>query len=94
MNLLVSGAMLLTLISIAIEIAVSPVLDWRDIVSLALTASAVGLALAGTVRDAVAIGARAGSLEHRSMLARRVYRDHLFCLAAIGSVIVLQLTVR
>jgi hypothetical protein len=94
MNFVVSGVMLVTLASIAVEIAADRVPYWRAIASLVLAASAVALAMGRTVRNAAAIGSREGSPEHRSTLARRVYRDHLFCFAAIMGVIVLQLAAR
>jgi hypothetical protein len=89
MNVLVAAAMLFTLAAIGVEVAGRR--DVLDLASLALAASAVGLAMGRTVPNAVAIGRREGSVEQRSALARRVYRDHVFCFAAMISVLVLQL---
>jgi hypothetical protein len=94
MNRLVPVAMLFTLVSIAVEIALRQVPLAVSIASLALAASAVGLAMWRTVRNAVAIGRGEGSVEHRSSLARRVYGDHVYCFAAMACVILLQLAVR
>jgi hypothetical protein len=44
-----------------------------------------------TVPNAVRLGAGTGATAERTRLARSIYRDHLLCLAAIASVLVLQL---
>jgi len=92
MNRLVSVAMLVTILSIVIEIAQGATSLWLSVSSLLLLLSAVGLALARTFRNAATLGRGAGTPEFRSSLARMIYRDHLFCLGAIVLVIGLQLT--
>ena len=91
MNRLVSATMLVTLLSVAIEIARGEGALWLSAISLLLLLGAIGLALARTFRSAATLGRGAGTPEFRSDLARRIYRDHLCCLAAIVLVIVLQL---
>jgi hypothetical protein len=91
MNRLVSVAMLLTLVSIVVEIAEGAGPLWRSVVSLLLLLVAIGLALGRTFRNAATLGRGAGTPEFRSGLARLIYRDHLSCLAAIVLVIGLQL---
>ena len=91
MNRLVSLAMLVTVVSIAIEIAqgLGPV--WLPVVSLLFVLGAIGLALARTFRNAATLGRGVGTPEFRSRLARLIYRDHLSCLVAMVVVIGLQL---
>ena len=94
MNRLISIVMVLTIAAVIAEIVESrdpPWLEWSSLVSVL---SAVGLAASRTVRNAVALGRRSDTLEHQSRLARLIYRDHLFCLAAIGLLAVLQLAAR
>jgi hypothetical protein len=59
--------------------------------SLALSVSAIVVAGARTVPSAVRLGLRGDTAEVQSRLARSVLGQHLFCFAAIGSMIVLQL---
>jgi hypothetical protein len=60
---------------------------------LALSLFAIGLAGARIVRNAKALAGGNGTQEARSGLARRIYRDHLWCLAAMTAVTCLQLLV-
>jgi hypothetical protein len=91
MNRLVSAAMLVTLLSIVIEIAEGATPLWSSVISLLLLLGAMSLALMRTFRNAATLGRSAGTAEFRSRLARMIYRDHLFCLCAIVLVIGLQL---
>ena len=91
MNRLVSAAMLVTLLAIVIEIAKGTTTPWLSAISLLFLLGAIGLALARTFRNAATLGRGAGTPEFRSQLARAIYGDHLFCLAAIVLVIGLQL---
>jgi hypothetical protein len=94
MNRLVSIVMVLTLGVLVAEILENRNPPWLEWGSLACAASAVGLAAVRTVRNAVTLGAGSGSAEERSALARAIWRDHLFCLAAIVSTTVLQIAAR
>ena len=91
MNRLISAVMLLTLLAIGVEIAQGANPRWIGWVSLLVAASAIALAARRTVRNAVRLGAAQDSLEIRSRLARIVYRDHLYCFAAMILVTGLQL---
>ena len=91
MNRFVSLAMLATLSALVAEIVEGTYPAWLCWSSLALALSAIGLASARTFRNARVLGAGAGSPEHRSALARAIYRDHRYCLAAISLVVALQL---
>lgn len=92
MNFLVSGVMGLTLLAIAFEIARGEQPWWIGWGSLAATLSAVGLALTRTVRNAVRLGLSNDTVNVRTRLARTIYGDHVYCLAAMASVVGLQLS--
>jgi hypothetical protein len=88
MNRLVATAMVATLAAIVAQLATGDAPAWVGWASLALTLAAVATAAARTVPTAVRIGAGEGTLAD----ARAVLRQHLFCLAAIGAALVLQLS--
>jgi hypothetical protein len=93
MNRLVALAMLVTLASLIGEWARNDVRAWVAPASLALTAIGVGLAGARTVRNAVRLGTGADTPEQQSALARSILRDHIVCIVAIASALILQLAV-
>jgi len=91
MNRLVAAAMLGTLAAIVAQLVRGDGPAWTGWASLALAVSAVGLAAARTVPNAVRLGSRADPAAKREELARSVLRDHLLCLGAIASVLAIQL---
>jgi hypothetical protein len=91
MGQLVGAVMLYTLSAIAIELARGDRPLWRAALCLALAGGAIGLALGRTVRNAVRLGAGQGAPARRAQLARQIYHDHLYCLAAMTTVTALQL---
>jgi hypothetical protein len=91
MNRLIAAVMVATLAAIVVEIAGDDVRPWVAWASLALAGAAIVLAGARTVPNAVRLGAGTGATAERTRLARSIYRDHLLCLTAIASVLVLQL---
>ena len=90
MNRLVAGAMLVTVAALIGEIVAADVRQWSAIASLLLTGTAVAVAAARTVRTAVRLGNQAETAEVQSTMARTIYRDHLMCLAAVGTTVILQ----
>ncbi len=92
MNRLITVVMGLTIISIVVEI-VSGAPWWVGWISLAAALSGIGRAATRTVPDAVRLGRAIDPIDVQSRLAHSVYRDHLFCLAAMVLVVALQLTV-
>ena len=88
MNRLVATAMVATLAAIVVQIAHGDAPAWVGWASLALTLSAVATAATRTVPAAVRLGAGGGTVAD----ARRILRQHLFCLAAIGAVLAVQLS--
>src|SRR4029077_19626832 len=87
MNRFVSVVMIAVLCALVTEIVENENAPWLAWGSLACAASAIGLAAVRTVRNAMKLGRGSGTAEERSQLARTIYRDHLFCLAAIGLLI-------
>jgi len=74
-----------------VEIARDDVPSWLSWTSLVLAAIAILTALIRTVPSAVRLGRRSDPAAAQSALARSIWRDHVLCLAAIGSLVVLQL---
>jgi len=91
MNRLIAVVMVATIAAIVVQLGGDDAPDWVAAASLALTLVAVGLAGAHTVPGARRLGARRDDQAVQSRLARSILRDHLVCLAAIASVLVLQL---
>lgn len=91
MNRLVALTMLLTLWVIIAEIVLNLDRQWTEWISLAAAASAIGLARARTVPNAMRLGRATDSPGEQTRLARAIYRDHIYCLAAIVVLLVLQL---
>jgi hypothetical protein len=91
MNRLVGVVMAFTLLAIVAEIVSFSVPWWVSWTSLAAALAAVGLARLRTMPNAMRLGRASEAREVLSRLARAVYRDHLFCLGAMASVLALQL---
>jgi hypothetical protein len=92
MNRLIALVMVLTLLAIIAEIVQRAGHWWIAWISLACAASAIGLARARTVPNAMRLGRDADSSETQTRLARAIYRDHLYCLAAMIVLLALQLS--
>ena len=92
MNRLISVVMALTVVAIGVEIAGGAYPWWISWPSLLLGVSAMGLAGARTIPNAVRLGQARDPLDVQTRLARAVYRDHLYCLAAMSAVVALQLS--
>jgi hypothetical protein len=91
MNRLIAVVMLLTVLIIVIEIVFGAYHWWIEWISLVAAVSAIGLARFRTIPNASRLGKASDSPEEQSRLARRIYKDHLYCLAAMTLVLVLQL---
>ena len=91
MNRLIATMMIATLVAIGVQIAGDDAPHWVGWTSLACAGSAILLAAGRTFPSAVRLGARADPIDVQSRLARSICRDHLVCLAAIGSVLAVQL---
>ena len=91
MNRLIAATMLATTAAVGVQIARGDAPRWAGWASLALVLAPVALASVRTVPDAVRLGARGESTDRQSARARSICRDHLLCLAAITSLLVVQL---
>ena len=91
MNRIVAAVMLATLAAIVAQLAADDAPDWVGWTSLALVASAVGLAAGHTVPAAVRLGRRGDPLEDQARLSRSIFRDHVVCLTLVATTLALQL---
>lgn len=91
MNRLIALVMLATVVAVGVQIARGDAPRWVGWASLALAGSATLLAAGHTVPSAARLGGRTDTVDVQSRLARSICRDHLACLAAIASVLVVQL---
>ncbi|HLI66372.1 MAG TPA: hypothetical protein VKU90_08405 [Caulobacteraceae bacterium] len=91
MGRLITVVMALTVLCIAVQIARRSAPWWIAWPSLAAALTGIGLAVARTVRNAVRLGRAADDPETQTRLARSIWRDHLICLAAMTTVLTLQL---
>jgi hypothetical protein len=91
MNRLVAAAMLGTLLAIVLQLTGDDAPRWVSAVSVVAAVAPIGLAITRTVPSAVRLGARRDSVATQSKLARSVCRDHLFCIASIATLLVIQL---
>ena len=93
MSRLIAAVMIATLASLVAEIVgddVAPGIAWA---SLGLALAPILLAGGRTLPSAVRLGSRTDAAEDQSSLARSICREHLFCLACIVALLVLQLAV-
>lgn len=91
MGRLVSVGMLVTLAGIVGGLVVREGPAWAEWGALVSAVIGMGLALARTVRNAVQLGAAADPPETMTRLARAILSDHLVSLAAMATVLALQL---
>jgi hypothetical protein len=64
---------------------------WVSVVSIPPALLATGLALVRVFGRARRLGAGTDPRAHQSVLARSIFRDHLICLAAMATVLAVQL---
>jgi len=91
MNRLIAVVMLATIAAIVVQLARRDAPLSVSIASLALAGSAILLAAAHTVPNAVRLGGREDRAEVQSRLARAIFRDHVLCAGAITALMVVQL---
>ncbi|HUN51866.1 MAG TPA: hypothetical protein VMU42_12145 [Candidatus Sulfotelmatobacter sp.] len=91
MNRLIAAVMLLTLAVLAGEIAQGQSPRWIGWLSFPLALSAIGQAIGRIVPNAIRLGRAGDSATVQSRLARAIYREHVYCLAAMALVAALQL---
>jgi hypothetical protein len=91
MNRLVALAMLVTIAAPVGELARNDLPTWRALLSLALVVGAVVLAARRTVPSAVRLGRRTDDSAQQSRLAHMILHDHVVCIGAIATALLLQL---
>lgn len=91
MNRLVGLVMVAAITAIALQVAGDDVSDGVGWASLGLLVAPVVLAAGRVFPNAVRLGTRQDSIETQSRLARRICCDHLFCLASVITLLVIQL---
>jgi hypothetical protein len=91
MNRLVAAVMLATLLAIVAQAMGDDAPRWVSVVSAVAAAAPIGLAAARTVPSAVRLGSRRDPVEAQRMLARSIFRDHMFCIPWIATLLVVQL---
>lgn len=91
MNRLVAIVMLGTLIALVVQVAGGDVPRWVSVSSPVLVGAAVGLAAGHTFRTGARLGAARDPAVRQARLAGLMLRDHLLCLAAVVTALVLQL---
>jgi hypothetical protein len=90
----VGGAMLLGLVTVIAQLLAGSPARWVSILSLALAVPPIALAARRVVPNAMRLARRADPVGVQSALARQIFRDHVFCLAAIGAFLLVQLLAR
>ncbi|TMA75560.1 MAG: hypothetical protein E6J72_17455 [Deltaproteobacteria bacterium] len=91
MSRLIATVMIVQLGGIAGEIVTHRVGGWSVVAALVLGVAPIGLALVRIVPDAVRLGAQRDAPATQLALARRIYRAHVLCFAAIAVFIALQI---
>jgi hypothetical protein len=92
MSRLIPLVMLATLGAVVAEIVAGGGRAWAPWLSLAAALAGMGLALVRTVPNAVRLGAAGDALQVRTRLVRGILADHLVSLAAMATLLALQLT--
>src|SRR5882757_6779991 len=92
MNRLVAAVMLATLGAIIAQIARGERPVWVGWASLVLAGAPILLAAGHTVPSAVRLGGRADPVQRQAELAKSIWRDHVFCIAAIVALLIIQLS--
>ncbi|WP_280831077.1 hypothetical protein [Mycolicibacterium frederiksbergense] len=92
MSYLIAAVMVILLAALTFHAFSGGVPGWLTSTYAVLAGGPIALALVRTVPNAVALGARGGSLAEQTRLARSVCRDHLMCLAAMSAFLILWLT--
>jgi hypothetical protein len=91
MNRLVAAVRLATITAIVLELTSGDVAAWVAGASLVLAGGAVLLAGMRTVPQAVRLGARTDTVARQSRLARSIFVEHLGVLAALATLLGVQL---
>jgi hypothetical protein len=91
MSRLVALVMVVTVLAIVVEIGRSDGAGAARWLSLVLAAAPIGVAALRTVPAAVRLGARRDPLDVQTSAARSICAQHLFCVASIAALLIVQL---
>ncbi len=87
----VALVMVIGLVALFVQLASGGAPRWASLLSLALAAAPIVLAVRRVLPNAVRLGGRGDPVAVQSALARQICRDHLVCLAAIAAFLAVQL---
>jgi len=87
----VAAVMMIGIVALLYQWSTGSAPAWVSLGSLLLAAVPIGIALVRVLPNAVRLGSRRDPIAVQSALARAIWRDHLFCLAAIAGFLALQL---
>jgi hypothetical protein len=91
MGRLVALTMVVLLVTLVIQAVDGQVEWWVSVVSIPAALLGTGLAAARIFRQARRLGSRVDSAAEQSDLARSIFRAHVVCLAAMVTLLVVQL---
>jgi hypothetical protein len=91
MSRLIAAVMVVQLCGIASEVVMHRIAGWSAVAVVVLGVAPIGLALVRIVPDAVRLGSQRDTPATQLALARRIYRAHVLCFAAIAVFIALQI---
>jgi hypothetical protein len=91
MGTLVGVVMAVLLITLVVQAATAEAAVWVSAVSIAAAAAAIGLAMARVFPRAGRLGERSQPQAEQSEIARSIFRDHVLCLAAMVTLLGVQL---
>ena len=92
MTFAVALVMAIGVVAVIGQLVTDSIARWASAISLALAAVPIVLALRRVLPNAARLGSRVDPIDVQSALARQIYADHLFCLAAIAAFLAVQLT--
>ncbi len=90
-NRLVAAVMLVVIGGSVLQVFTGPLPRGRALLALVTAVAPIGLAGARVVPNAMRLGGRRDPLETQHQLARAIWRDHVFCFAAMVVFLLLQL---
>ncbi|MEO8456686.1 MAG: hypothetical protein ABI559_02630 [Chloroflexota bacterium] len=91
MGRLVALVMLVVLVAVIVQAARGDVDVWVTVVSILAALTGFGLAGVRVVPRAQRLGAKGDPREVQSTMARSIFRDHLICIAAMVTLLAVQL---
>ena len=91
MGTLVGAVMAVLLVTLVVQAGTADVAVWVSAVSIAAAAAAIGLVMVRVFPRAVRLGSRSQPQTEQGEIARSIFRDHVLCLAAMVTLLGVQL---